>query len=253
MKSLKDRIDDFSNRATYKLLPKLPVIITINGRAFNKLTALLDKPFSALLAKCFAFTLGELAKEIDGTVFGYHHNDEIVIITRNDQTLDTQPWYNNDIQKLASVVSSIATLHFNNFANANNIEIGNATFHSKIYTVPNITEAINVLICKQQQVFQSSIYYACFYGLLGKSLDKNDIQEMLANTSIDDKINLLKDECGIDYNTLPWAFRRGVACYRVPKVVVYGGEETLKNQWKLDAELPIFAKEQDFLRDIIGD
>ncbi len=65
------------------------------------------------------------------------------------------------------------------------------------------------------------------------------------------EINLLNQECGINFNDYPAAFRRGVACYRAPTVVNYQGEETLKNKWLLDLEIPIFTKEHSFLGHIL--
>jgi tRNA(His) guanylyltransferase len=247
---LRDRIDAYSEITDYKLLNKLPVIITVNGRSFSKLTALLEKPFSNKLTECFCSTLLRLIQEIDGAIFGYHFNDEIIIVSRNDQHLETLPWYDNNLQKICSATSSMATLYFNNYASATELNLmGEAIFHTHIYTVPNITEAINVIVSKQQQAIQTSIYFSCFYELL-KKYDKHDIKEMLAGTTIDDKINLLHQECGINFNDYSNAFRRGIACYRSPKVINYEGTNVIKNKWTLNVDVPIFTKEHSFLNQI---
>ncbi len=250
---LKDRIETHIDAASQMLLAKLPITIAINGVGFNKLTALLDKPFSTQLAKSLLGTLMQLVKEVEGSVFGYSFNDELVIITRNDQTLDTQPWYNNDAQTLASVASSIATCHFNDLIRIENVGMDASIFRAKAFAVPSITEAINVLVCKQQQAFQSSATYACFYELLKKGRDKNEIHEMLNNTTTEDKIGILAQECGIEYHSAyPQVFRRGAACYRQPKLVEYQGVETVKMVWGFDTELPIFTANQTFLNSIFG-
>lgn len=247
---LKDRIDTYSEASTYKLIGKLPIITVVNGRTFTKLSALLEKPFSNALAQCLYSALIALVQEIEGAVFGYTFNDELIIISRNDQTLETQPWYDNDVQKIASVSASLATLQFNNYAATLDLNfMGDPVFYTQVFAVPNIAEAINVLVAKQQQAFQTSVHFACFYELL-KKYDKNDIKEMLAGTTIDDKINLLQQECNIDFNEYPIAFRRGVACYRAPKVIVFEGKETIKNKWVLNTDLPIFTKEHSFLGSI---
>jgi len=115
MSSLKDRINQHAHKFDYELPDKLPVITIVNGRAFSKLTSLLPKPFCTELAQCFGSALLALMREIEGAIFGYAFNDEVMIISRNDQSLGTQPWLNNNVQKIASISSSIATLHFNNF------------------------------------------------------------------------------------------------------------------------------------------
>jgi tRNA(His) guanylyltransferase len=247
---LKDRVDQHIRACTQYMTAKLPVIITINGRGFTKLTTLLDKPYSATFAKALCATLSHLVKEIDGAVFGYSFDDELVIVSRNDQAPETQPWYNNDTQKLASVASSIATLHFNDIVRADDISIIEPTFYSKVFAVPNIVEAANVLICKQQKAMQSSVYYACVAGLL-KSYSIDKINKMLEDVSTEDRIELLSSECGIDYNDYPSIFRRGAAWYRKPKMIEYDGVKTTKMAWEFDHELPIFSKDTGFLIDIL--
>lgn len=247
---LKDRISGYEEAAQFKLLNRIPLIITVNGRAFSKVTSLLEKPFSTQFAQCMYACLLKLVQEIDGAIFGYCFNDEIVIMVRNDQNLETNSWYDNNVQKIVSVVSSLMTLQFNNYANSIDMNLmGDAIFLAEIFAVPNITEAINVMVSKQQLAFQTSVQSACFYELI-KKYNKNDITEMLSNMSYDEKINLLQQECGVDFNEYSLAFRRGAACYRSPTVVNYNGEENIKNKWILDIEIPIFTKEHSFLSQI---
>lgn len=245
-----DRINNYASISQYKLLPKLPVIIVVNGRSFTKATALLDKPYSSQLMETMCSTLTYLLQEIDGAVFGYVFNDEIVIIARNDQQLTSEPWLHNDIQKLVSTTAAMATLHFNTYATSIELNIPDAILTAQAFVVPNITEAINTIIAKQQQNFQTSIHFACFYELLKKNLNKEQIKEMIGNSNIDEKTNLLEQECGVIYNDYPVAFRHGVACYKTPQIVKFGDQEIVKNKWKLDVNLPVFTK-TTLLQDIL--
>lgn len=247
---LRDRVENYSENCNFKLMNRVPLIITVNGRSFSKVTSLLDKPFSIPFAECMYSTLIRLGQEIDGATFGYSFNDEIVIVVRNDQNLDTTAWYDNSVQKVASVVSSIATLHFNNCVASVDLNLmGDPVFITNIYTVPNLTEAINVMVCKQQQAFQTAIQQSCLYEML-KKYDKNSIKEMIAGLTNDEKINFLYEETGVDFNDYQSAFKRGVACYRSPKTVHFEGMETVKNKWILNTEIPIFTKEHSFLGQI---
>ena len=249
---LKDRIVSYQEAASSKLLGRLPIVMVVNGRSFSKLTSLLDKPFSSQIAECLYSTAFRLIQEIDGAVFGYSFNDEIVIIARNDQNLETEPWYGNDIQKIVSVVSATATLHFNNYANSLDLNLmGEPVFVTNVFAVPNTMEAINVMVMKQQQAFQSSVQLACFYELL-KKYNKNDIRDMLTGIDQNEKIQLLQQECGVDFNDYPMAFKRGVACYRTPQIVTFNDTEVIKNKWILNTDLPIFTREHSFLNNIIS-
>ena len=248
MSSLKQRIDSYQQVSDYKLLNKLPIIITVNGKNFFKLTSLLDKPYSDLFAEAMYSTTMKLCSEIEGAVFAYQHNDEIVIIARNDQSLETEAWYDNKIQKIASATASIATFNFQNFALANDLGIiGDSIFTSSVFSVPNISEVINTIIYYQQFNFHKSIQFACFYELL-KKYDKNTIKDMLTGLSIDEKINLLYQETNIEFNSYPLIFRRGAACYKIPKITDHGN---VKNKWIINSELPIFTKDQSFLSNIL--
>lgn len=250
----KDRMDNCANIATTRLLPKLPVIIVVNGRGFRNATALIEKPYSDKLAKGLCAAMYSLVQEIGGAVFGYQFDDEIVIISRNDQHIDTQPWCGNETQKIASIASSIATLSFNSFVAINEVDnFSSATFAGQVFVVPNLTEATNLLVSKQQQAFQSSIHNACFYELLKRNKNASDIDDLLMNTSNEDKVALLKQECGIDYNTAyPIVFRRGAAVYRRAKTVEYQGVASTKMSWAFDTELPIFTNDTGFLGEIFG-
>lgn len=243
---LKDRIEGYQATSDYKLLNRLPIIICVNGRGFSKFTQLLDKPYCPKFAECMFSTMLRLASSIDGALFSYQHNDEIVVIAKNDQSNETNPWYDNKLQKICSVTSSIATMHFNDCADAVKLNVvGDPIFTSQVFAVPSISEAVNTIIYKQQQNFHTSIQSACLYELI-KKYDKNIIKEMLNGLSIDEKVDLLSQECNIDFNNYPTAFRRGCAAYKVPKVV----GDSMKNKWYLNYEPPIFTKDQSFLTNI---
>ena len=247
MGKLKDRIEEYQNISDHKLLPRVPLIISVNGRGFSKITSLLEKPYDEKFGECILNTMLRLCTDVEGALFGYQHNDEIVIVARNDQGPDTSPWYDNNIQKICSVTSSIASLHFNKCASAIDLNLmGEPIFISQVFVVPNIAEAINTMIFKQQHNFHTSIQFACFYELL-KKYNKDHIKEMLSGLSIDERIDLLRQECGIDFNNYSDTFRRGSACYKVPKIMD-GGH--IKNKWMVNSNLPIFTKEQSFLSNL---
>lgn len=243
---LKDRIESYQAATDYKLLNKVPIIIVINGRSFAKATQLLDKPYCPKFSECMLSTMIRLCADVEGAIFAYQHNDEIVLVARNDQSNETNAWYDNKIQKICSITAAIATLHFNERASALQLNVsGSPVFTSQVFVVPTIAEATNTFVYKQQQNFHTSIQSACLYNLLNK-YDKNAIKEMLTGLSIDEKIDLLNQECGIDFNEYAPVFRRGAACYKSPKVV----DGVMKNKWYLNSELPIFTRDQSFLTNI---
>jgi len=192
----------------------------------------------------------KLAQEIDGAVFLYSFNDEIIVISRNDQNNDTGAWYDNNVQKIVSVAASIATLEFNRLAGINDVQLfGAPVFLAKTFVVPNIVEAINVLVAKQQQCFHSALHNATFYELLKKH-DSETVRQTLTEKTSAAKAEILFDECNIEFDTYPLPFRRGIATYRVPKLVASESGEEIKNKLIIDMEIPLFTKEHDFLGNI---
>ena len=243
---LKDRIEKYQHSTDYVLLNRVPLVICVNGKNFSKITQLLDKPYCSVFTECMASTMLKLGIEIEGIIFAYQHNDEIVLISRNDQTNETNPWLDNKLQKICSVVSGIASLHFSEVSKKNNLNLtGSPLFTVQAFPVPTMTEAANTIIYKQQQNFHTSIQSACLYELL-KKYDKNNIKEMLMGLTMDEKIDLLYQECQVDFNDYPLTFRRGIAAYKRPQI----SGETMKNKWYVNTELPIFTKEQSFLTNV---
>jgi len=245
MSSLKNRIENYFLSTDYSLLPRVPIIIYINGKSFSKLTSMLKKPYCEKFAEAMQSTMLKLCVEVEGTVFAYQFSDEIILISRNDQSERTSPWFDNKLQKICSATSAIATNHFSNVSSDLDL-LGEAIFLSHIFAVPSVSEAANVIISKQQQNFYVSVQSACFYELV-KYHNKNDVSQMLKDLSIDEMIDLLVEECNIDFNSMDIAFRMGTAAYRTPKII----DGIIKNKWIINNELPILAKEQDFLINII--
>lgn len=246
MTKLKDRIENYRQIVDSRIMPKVPIVICINGRNFAKTTQLLDKPFCKDFYECILATMLKLCSNIEGSIFAYQHNDEIVIITKNDQNIDTDPWCDNKIQKICSITSAAATLYFNEAISSLQLNTsGDSLFTSQIFGVPNQSEAINTIIYHQQQNFHTSIQSACLYNLLNK-YDKNTIKDMLNGLNIDEKIGLLLQECDINFNDYPLSFKRGAAVYKTQQIV----DDNLKNKWIINDALPIFTKDQSFLTNI---
>jgi tRNA(His) 5'-end guanylyltransferase len=251
MLSLKDRITDYIALADHRLLGRVPIILHINGRGFSRTTSLCDKPYDVRLGQTFYATMIALLKEIEGACFGYTYNDQIWIVARNDTDLSTRPWFNGSVAKIVSVVSSLATINFDRCADELDVNlITDPIFLTQAFIVPTTTEAVNVFIFAQQEAFKASVNTACLYELL-KKFPKPVILDKLANTSLDEKIAILKEETGVDYYSYPQEFRMGVAAYRQPQKIDFEGETKIKDKWALDIEVPSLTDQKDWLPSIL--
>lgn len=249
--TLKERINEYENATNLKLIRRVPLFISLNGRGFRKTTSLLEKPFAADFFEIIGAVMVKLMQEVDGSVFSYSCNDEILLVALNNFSNETNAWYDNNIQNIVSASSSIATLEFAKQAGLKNINIlGDPVFLSKAFVVPNITEAINVFISKQQQGFHISLYNAVYFELLRKYKPET-VREALLNKTSEEKIEILMNETKINYNNYPLPFRRGFGCYRTPRIIKTNEQNTVKDKLFIDDEVPIFSQDYEFLSNIL--
>ena len=275
--SLGDRMKGYENVSRNYLTRRVPVLIRLDGKAFHSFTKGMQKPFDRFLMTVMQETMLSLCKEIQGCVFGYTQSDEITLVLTDYKTIKTDAWFGYNIQKMASVSASIATLEFNrifreksNYVKAAaflegkkdesgvlNPEDGlvrrsmllaskynKALFDSRCFSVPE-DEVCNCLIWRQQDATRNSIEAAgqanfSHSELHGKSC--NEIQDMLFTKK------------GINWNDYPTDFKRGAACYRVNTTVEMPDRMTPGNNievtrriWTVDCDIPVFSQDRDFV------
>ncbi len=250
--SLKERALSYENAYNVFLTRRLPLIICLNGRGFRKTLSLVAKPHSPEYTEVLSKTLIKLASDIEGCHMIYSFNDEIIIVCRNDQSLGTEAWYDNNLQKIVSVSSSLASVAFSRIARDANLPlVGEPVFLAKAFVLPSLTETINYLIYQQHRASGIAVHNLCQYFLSSKYGAQIAKQNLEFKTD-DEKYDLLVRELKVDPKNYPKSFWKGIACYRSPKKTknAYGQEE-VRNKLTINHDLPTFSKDQDFVFDII--
>lgn len=107
------RMRSYKSITDAHLIPRTPVIIQIDGRAFHTFTRGFKKPFDPVLMAAMRYTAEYLCRNIQGCVLAYTQSDEINLLLIDYEKLETSPWFDNRIQKLASIAASMATNYFN--------------------------------------------------------------------------------------------------------------------------------------------
>lgn len=246
VESLKERITTYEEVTNTVLTRRLPIIIHLNGRSFRKVTSLLDKPFCEKFNMVMGQVLVKLAADIDGVVLGYNFNDDITLVCRNDQTLQTEAWYNNNIQKIVSITASIASTALLNVVKSHDFKLlGDPIFSANTFVVPSLAEAVNYLVAKQHAASHSAISMIWIYELMKNNDEFDDISKM----TIEEKFDLLVNRFNIDLQKYPLAFWRGIACYRTPTLI---SDNQIKNKLHINYSLPFFSKEPQFLKNILN-
>lgn len=252
---LGNRMKAYEEAYDSKIIRRLPIIIRVDGRNFSRLTQKIKRPFDPVMMDIMAHTMLHSAMEIEGTVFAYQQSDEITFVLKNDQSLESQPWFGNRVQKMIGVASSIATLAFYKYLSSLEIKpdlVGDPIFDARVFAVPSALETVNCLIWRQQDCIRNAITNAA-QAELGKKFGKKTAIKVLDQRKTYERLVILKKECNIDFDTYyPTAFRRGIAAYKIPTIFNTAGEEVSRNKWNLDKEIPIFTQDKNFLLSIIN-
>lgn len=265
--SLGDRMKtSYENIPKIKLMRRVPVIIRLDGKAFHTFTRGFQRPFDNILVKSMQETMKYLCENIQGCKLGYCQSDEISLLLTDYENINTDAWFDYEVQKMCSIVASMATLAFNrifwrNLNNLNHSYLENnassanqylekyckaiekgAMFDARVFSIPK-EEVCNYFIWRQQDCTRNSIQMVgqanfSHKELQGKSC--NDIQDMLV---------LQK---GINWNNYPTTSKRGSCCIKVPQKINEGTEqETLRNKWVIDNEIPVFTQDRSYIDKLV--
>ena len=238
-----ERMKGYEFQSRTSLLKRTPVIIRLDGKAFHTFTRGLDKPFDLDFVSIMQQTMLELCKSIQGCVLGYTQSDEITLVLVDYQSIDTCALFDNEVQKLVSVSSSMATLYFNKivdkFVSDNEYSARcweviskwdkkrfKALFDSRAFNLPK-EEVCNNLIWRQQDATRNSI------NSLAQSLYSQKEINGIKSNDLQNKMLIEKD---VNWNNLDTKLKRGSACIK---------DES--GEWFIDNEMPILTEDRDYI------
>lgn len=202
----------YENRNKYFLTRRTPVIIRLDGKAFHTYTKGLDRPFDEGLIRDMQQTAIYLCQNIQGAKCAYTQSDEISILVTDFDDLNTQAWFDYNLQKMCSVSASLATGIFNQLRtqrmldDENNIETHLcdlelpklANFDSRCFNLPK-EEVSNYFLARQKDCVKNSI------SMLAQSLYSHKELEG-KNQSEQQELIFQK---GLNWNDLYWSKKRG--------------------------------------------
>ena len=212
-------------------------------------------------------TMKYLCENIQGCVLGYHQSDEITLILVDYKNLNSDAWFDYEVQKMCSIASSMATMAFNkffsdevnNFRNRmsydddgyldkeeyklftayNKAKDKGAMFDARVFNIPK-EEVTNLLYWRQLDAVRNSIQ------MVGQA---NFSHKELHGKSCNMIQNMLLTEKDVNWNDFPTHQKRGSCCVKsnttiTGATVLDNGEvETTsieRPHWYIDDEIPIF-------------
>jgi len=203
--------DDFGDRmkmlerveAERHLLPLLPVMVRLDGRAFHTLTSGLRRPYDERFSDIMVAVTKFLVEESNAKI-GYTQSDEISLVLYSDD-YRSQVFFDGRIQKLVSVLASLCTAKFIPLMGTIEELAGKlASFDCRVWNVPSRMEAANTILWRELDATKNSVSMAArsYYShneLQGKN--GSQMQEMLFQK-------------GVNWNDYPAFFKRGTYVQR---------------------------------------
>ena len=243
----------------YRLMRRTPVAIRIDGKAFHTFTRGFQKPFDEILIKSMQDTMKYLCENIQGCVLGYHQSDEITLILVDYKHLNSDAWFDYEVQKMCSISASMATMAFNKFFTSNvakqskrlyteyleekdasyieALEVAmnkGAMFDARCFNIPK-EEVANLLYWRQLDATRNSIQ------MIGQAnFSHNELQNKSCNMIQD----MLMLEKGINWNDFPTHQKCGSCCVKNRDFDEYGVD--WGEGWRIDTEIPIFKGESRY-------
>lgn len=104
--------ENYEKRAKTSLVRRIPVIIRVDGKAFHTFCKRFERPYDKFLNESLNEVMKFLCENIQGAKFAERHSDEISILVTDFDTINTDAYFDYSIQKICSVVASMATAEF---------------------------------------------------------------------------------------------------------------------------------------------
>lgn len=186
----------------YKLISRLPVYARVDGRAFHTFCRGMQKPFDFDFAEVMQKTCAHLVEEFSASC-GYVQSDEISL----GWTDTSKVPFETRLFKLQSSIASSATAAFILAGLAKSEDLADRikrmvpTFDCRVCQVPDLGELANMFLFREMDCVKNSITMV--------SLANFNMAQIHGKHS-DDKVKMLKEQCGLDYyKDIPSYLQRG--------------------------------------------
>jgi tRNA(His) 5'-end guanylyltransferase len=204
--NLGDRMKRYEGaEAGRRLMPLVPALARLDGRAFHSFVRGLARPFDQRLSELMIDTATFLVRETSAGV-GYTQSDEITLAWVPEE-FDGQIFFDGRIQKMTSGLAALCTAHFNRrlpaFLPAEYAD-RLPVFDCRVWNVPTLEEAANTFLWRELDAVKNSISMAARAYYEHEALHDRtgpEMQELLWKK-------------GIKWNDYPDFFKRGTFIQR---------------------------------------
>lgn len=233
--SLGDRMKGYERASRLALPRRMPVIIRVDGKGFHGVTRGCERPFDGRLIEMMNAVAKALCEEAQGAVLAFVQSDEVSVLLHNYKRLQSEAWFDNDLQKLVSVSAATAA---GVFSHAWHTDVA---FDARAFVLPE-AEVCNYFIWRQQDATRNSIQMATRAVYSHAQVDEKNTSEMQE----------MLHAKGINWNDYPVGCKRGRAVVR-ERYAAGAGEDfaVYRYRWSV-VDPPIFTQDRAFIESLLA-
>lgn len=199
-----------------KATPLLPLCVRLDGRSFHSWTKDLERPHDEVFCALMQDATKMLVEETNARV-GYTQSDEISLVLYSDN-IESELFFDGKFHKINSVCASLASSYFNMWAKESMGLRPIATFDCRSWNVPNLEEAANAILWREEDATRNSVSMAArsmYSHQQVQNKKRSDLHEMM-------------HQKGKNWNDYPDCFKRGSYFRRVTRSLPLTPEQLAK-------------------------
>lgn len=204
---LGDLHKSYEGRWIDQLMPHLPFVVRLDGRAFHTFTKGFKRPYDERMSMAMVQTAKALVEEFHATV-SFCQSDEITLGFRNDNP-EQQIIFDGKVFKILSLFAAYASVVFNEEVNKSIPEKSGMRpiFDARIIQYPSLELTSGSFLWRETDATRNSLTMAAHAFYSHKELHGANAKK---------KHDLLHAK-GINWNDYPTFFKRGTYVRRVTK------------------------------------
>ena len=235
--TLGERMKEYEAVTKLKLIRRTPAIIRLDGKAFHTYTRGFDKPWDWRMSIAMTETAKFICENVMGAKFAYTQSDEISILITDYYGINTEAWFDYQVQKVVSVSSSLATYKFNEVMRGLGINKA-AFFDARVANYPK-EEVCNYFIWRQKDAERNSVQ-----GLAQSLFSHKELQGV-SNKKLQDE---MFTEKGVNWNEISVINKRGAGIIKEH----YERDGAERSRWVTDLNTPVFVEDRQYIETFVN-
>jgi len=201
---LGDRMKRYEKCVSPQLIPRVPVIIRVDGRAFHTFLKGFEKPFDAEYITSMKESAQVVASEMQNFRIAYIQSDEATFMLHSSDPR-SQFWFDNKQQKMTSISAALMTANFNRILSTHKGNLEKlAVFDARAFNVPE-SDVVNIFLWRVKDWKRNSLQMYCRAHFSHKKLIGKNTEAMN---------KMLKDSEITPWENLPSNLRNGTFIFR---------------------------------------